>query len=216
MERRDARRRDYRPLGVGLALVLIALLGALFSLSPRLYHLAPEPVADAPAPPERIDPAQDPAGHVEQARSAEVRQRFGQAVLMLHAGQFEYAVTALHRVLELAPRMPEAHVNMGFALLGQEDYKSAHDFFLGAIELRPGQANAYYGLAAALEGVGEMEGARGAMRTFIHLADPNDPFISKARSALWEWEQAHQSAVPAEDAPVSAAAAGEAPADPGR
>jgi len=84
--------------------------------------------------------------------------------------------------------MPEAHVNMGFALIGKENYKAAADFFSSAIELRPYQANAYWGLAISLEQLGDLEGALGAMRTFIHLSPPNDPFVRKARSALWEWE----------------------------
>ena len=37
---------------------------------------------------------------------------------MLHAKQYEHALHAFHRVLELDPAMPEAHVNAGFALLG--------------------------------------------------------------------------------------------------
>jgi hypothetical protein len=36
-----------------------------------------------------------------------------------------HAITALHRVLELAPQLPEAHVNMGFALLGLQQAEPA-------------------------------------------------------------------------------------------
>jgi len=112
-------------------------------------------------------------------------------VAMLHARRYDYAITALHRVLELAPRMPEAYVNMGFALLGKGEHRAARDFFQAAIDLRPYQHNAYWGLAVALEGLGDLEGAMGAMRTFIHLA-PSDPrteaFVRKARAALWEWD----------------------------
>ena len=109
---------------------------------------------------------------------------------MLHAGQHELAVTALHEVLRLAPKMPEAHVNMGYALLGLQRYGAAHDFFITATELRPTQANAYYGLAVALEGLHDLEGALGAMRSFIHLTSADDPYLRKARAALWEWESA--------------------------
>lgn len=138
--------------------------------------------------PARMDPRADPHGHIVQARSAEVATRFEQAVMMLHAKQYEHALTALHRVLELAPRMPEAHVNMGFALVGLGRYDAARDFFTSAIELRPGQANAYYGLGVALEALGDLRGATGAMRSYVHLADQSDPHVRKARSALWEWE----------------------------
>ena len=84
--------------------------------------------------------------------------------------------------------MPEAYVNMGFAYLGLEEYQTAAVAFSKAIDLRPNQVNAYYGLAEAFEGMQDYEGALGAMRSYIHLSPPNDPFIPKARSAIWEWE----------------------------
>ena len=40
--------------------------------------------------------------HQQQMQQAELRQRFEQAVVMLHARQYDHAITALHRVLELA------------------------------------------------------------------------------------------------------------------
>lgn len=135
-----------------------------------------------------VDAATDPAGHAGQFSQREIDSRFQQAVAMLHAKQYEHAATALHRVLRLAPRMPEAHVNMGFALLGLQRYGAARDFFQSAADLKPYQANAYWGLAVALEQLHDLEGALGAMRTYIHLAKPDDPYVRKARSALWEWE----------------------------
>lgn len=70
----------------------------------------------------------DPIQHDAQARAGEIKLRFRQAVVMLHAKQFDHAVTALHRVLKLAPVMPEAHVNMGYALFGQLRYAEARAF----------------------------------------------------------------------------------------
>lgn len=131
-----------------------------------------------------------PLSHQAAATAHEVDRRFKQAVAMLQAGQHEHALTALHRVLQLAPAMPEAHVNMGYALLGLNRHTAARDFFMGAIELRPMQANAYYGLALALEEGADRAGAIGAMRSFVHLAKPDDPHVRKARAALWEWQAA--------------------------
>jgi len=124
----------------------------------------------------------------DEVQPSEVEVRFQQAVVMLHAGEYDNAVTALHRVMELSPRMPEAYVNMGFALFGLERYKAANDFFQAATDIRPYQGNAYWGMAISLEKLGDLEGALGAMRTYIHLAPPNDPYVTRARSALWEWE----------------------------
>lgn len=127
--------------------------------------------------------------HQRQMTDVELRQRFEQSVVMLHAKQYEHAITALHRVLQLAPRMPEAHVNMGYALLGLKQADAARSFFASAIELRPQQANAYYGLALVEEQRQDWELALGAMRSYLHLSGADDPHRAKARAALWEWEQ---------------------------
>lgn len=135
----------------------------------------------------------DPASHLaaKQAQEAtkgkaEVDVRFKQGVAMLHAKQYEHALTAFHRVLQLAPEMPEAHVNAGYALLGMGQPKLARDFFDGATNLRPNQLNAYFGLAEALTALGDYFGAMQAMETYVHLAPQDDPFRRKAQSAAWE------------------------------
>lgn len=174
------RRRDWRWPGLLATLAAIALLGAAFAA-----WNAEE--SQLPGPP---DPQRAPTEHAAHARSEEVRARFEQAAVMLHARQYEHAVTALHRVIELEPTLPEAHVNMGYAMLGLGRYDAARDFFSGATELRPAQANAYYGLAIASEALGDRPAAIGAMRTFVHLSAPDDPFVRKARAALWEWQDA--------------------------
>lgn len=124
--------------------------------------------------------------HVEQQKRAEIDQRFQQGVVMLHAKQYEHALTAFHRVLALSPKMPEAHANIGFALLGMKEYRAARDFFESATALRPGQLNAYFGLAEALAGLGDNFGAMQAMDTYAHLAPKDDPFRRKAEAAAWE------------------------------
>lgn len=134
------------------------------------------------------DPRADPPGHAATQRAREIEQRFKQGVVMLHARQYEHAMTAFHRVLELAPDLPEAHVNMGFALIGLKRYAAARDFFESATALRTNQVNAYYGLAVALEGLKDLPGAIGAMRTYVHLSRADDPFLNQAQAALWEWE----------------------------
>jgi len=127
------------------------------------------------------------AAHVQEKREAEIRQRFERGVAMLNAQDYENALAEFHRVLALSPTMPEAHVNAGFALLGQKRYAIARDFFEGAIALRKDQLNAYYGLAEALAGMNDLPGALGAMRTYLHLSPPDDPYRYKAKAAVWAW-----------------------------
>ena len=115
-------------------------------------------------------------------------------VTLLNAKQFEAAASELHRVLELAPQMPEAHVNMGFAMIGVQRYAMARDFFNVAIDLNKHQLNAYYGLAVALEGLRDLPGALGAMRSYVHLSKADDVYQRKANAAIWEWEAELQKA----------------------
>jgi tetratricopeptide (TPR) repeat protein len=134
-----------------------------------------------------------------------LRQRFDQAVSLLHAKQYEYAITALDKVIKLQPNLPEAYVNLGFAYLGLKQYTTAQQAFETAIDLRTNQLNAYYGLAAAMEGQEDYEAALGAMRSYIHLSDPNDPFTLKAQAAVWEWEAklGRKPSIEKDDAPMS-------------
>jgi len=162
---------------VSLILVLLIATGVLRLLQSSDLVYSPERLA---AVRQTADKAVRPGD--------ELTMRFDQAVYMLHAKQYENSITALHRVIELSPRMPEAYINMGYALLGLERNKAAQDFFRTATDLDPYQANAYWGLAVTLENDGDLEAAVGAMRIYIHLAKPDDPYVRRARSALWEWE----------------------------
>ena len=171
---------DNRLRALLVLLVAVVFGGLAITWVPRGGEsTAPQPVAN---------PKLDPGGHADQQRKAEIELRFQQGVVMLHAKQHEHALTAFHRVLKLAPDMPEAHVNMGYALLGLERFDAAADFFDSATTLRPDQINAYWGLAVALEGRGNLRGALEAMRTFVHRTKPEDPFRRKAEAAIWEWE----------------------------
>lgn len=125
--------------------------------------------------------------HVANKKRAEIDLRFSQGVVMLHAKEFNHALTAFHRVIELAPQMPEAYVNTGFALLGLGQPAAARDFFDEATTLRRDQINGYYGLALALEGLGDTFGAMQAMEAYLHRAPKDDPYRRKAEAAVWEW-----------------------------
>jgi tetratricopeptide (TPR) repeat protein len=164
-------RRELRLRALALTLGAVLVVGALISVLPRSG-----------------DEAGNLTRHAEEKRREEIDIRFQQGVAMLQAKQFEHALTAFHRVLALAPAIPEAHANMGFALLGLERYKEAADFFDSATTLRRDQLNAYYGLALALEGMGDLRGAIEAMRTYVHRAPQDDPYVRKANAALWEWQ----------------------------
>lgn len=137
-----------------------------------------------------LDAPQLPIPALSDAQNAELIKRFQEAAVMLHAKKYRFAITALDEVLRIVPNMPEAYVNMGYALFGLQRYDEADQAFNKAIELRPYQANAYYGLASVLDAKKDYEAALGAMRSFIHLSPPDTDqrFIAKARAAIWEWQ----------------------------
>jgi Tfp pilus assembly protein PilF len=175
-----SRRRTLRWATVVVAITAIAMLGAVL----RWHELGQGEGIAVVAAPEPSIPRAD-TDHAEA-----VARRFRQGVVMLHAREYEHAALAFEHVLMLAPRLPEARVNMGYAMLGQGRARVARDYFRAAIDERPSQRNAYYGLAEALEALGDTAGALGAMRTFVHLSPAGDPFVPKARAALWEWQAA--------------------------
>lgn len=161
--------------GLALAVILVVLAGGGI-----LFGAAKGWLSDGPS---------GAAAHVAEKKRAEIDLRFKQGVIMLHAKDYDHALTAFHRVIELAPNMPEAHVNMGFALLGKKEYGAAADFFDEATNLRSSQINAYYGMAVAQEGLGNLRAAVEAMRAYLHRAPANDPYRTKAESAIWEWQE---------------------------
>jgi cytochrome c oxidase subunit I len=184
-------RRDVRLQALVITLVLTVSTGVLIAYWPNELGTVTSNASAAPGK------------HKE-----EVARKFAEGVELLNARQYQAAASAMHRVLELAPEMPEAHVNMGFAMIGLQKHAIARDFFEAALNLRANQMNAYYGLAIALEATGDIEGAIGAMRTYTHLSDPNDPFVRKANAALWEWQEQIAKARQAKQespAPVAAA-----------
>jgi tetratricopeptide (TPR) repeat protein len=153
-------------------------------------HLRNVPPAEKPKDP-ALAAQQAFRGALHEPQTAleeQVMERFQQGVSLLHAKRYEYAITAMDSVLAIAPNMPEAYVNMGYAFLGLEEFGPARGAFEKALELKVDQVNAYYGLAEAFEGLKQYQGALGAMRSYIHLSPPDDPYLPKARAALWEWE----------------------------
>jgi cytochrome c oxidase subunit 1 len=172
--------RDTRGLAIGLTVGLTLVIGLFLAYS------GGDTAGTISA--RQVDPRTDATGHASQKRKEEIDRRFAKGVALLNAKQFEAAASELHRVLELVPQMPEAHVNMGFALIGSQRYAMARDFFTSAIDLNNHQINAYYGLAVALEGLRDLPGALGAMRSYIHLSKADDAYLTKANAAIWAWE----------------------------
>ena len=140
-----SRRRgaNLRYLRVSLALLgLVALSGWLLSL--WITQSANLPLS-------RDSEAVDAGQNVEQL--------FERAVGHMQRSEYELALQVWHRVLLRDAGIPEVRVNMGFTLYELEQLPAARNFFIGAMEQNPFQANAYYGLALVSEKSGDLKGA---------------------------------------------------------
>ena len=171
---------DVRIRAVLLTLLLVVLVAAAVQFWP-----ASTPSTTAVAPTE-------PVLHDSQSGNAidsQLKRHFDWAATQLRTGHYQNAINGFRAVLEQAPAMPEAYINTGFAHIELQQFEQALQAFQTAIDLRPGQVNAYWGLAVSLEGLCDIPGAMGAMRTYVHLAEPDDPYLVRANAALWEWEQ---------------------------
>lgn len=184
--------------------VFIAISGSLLGLLSSYFH---NKAADTSAPDKAVVAAENKQQTLVQEQSEpeasvsisknpllHVRQQqlkiyFNQAVAMLHAKKYELSIVALHKVLEIDPKMPEAHINMGFSLLGLKKPKAARDFFLTALELDDTQLNAFYGLALSYAELTEYQSAIGAIVSYIHLSPSNEPYIDIAHKKLRAWRQ---------------------------
>jgi len=167
-----------------LAIMLTAVCGAILRASlPGIA--APE----APAPAVTTAP-----GGTERAELA--ARHFDMAVELLRQGLYADAAAALQQVLAVYPALPEAHVNMGYALLGAGDSRSAAAWFDRASDLRPTLHNAYYGLALAERQNAHRAAALAAMQTFAHLADADDRYLPHALEFIHELQSERQEASP--------------------
>ena len=138
----------------------------------------------------RVEPKS--GGVLKQPSGIPLDERFQTAVGLLHTRHYAPAMQSFSEIVASAPWMPEAEVNLAYALLGMERYAEAQLHFERALALNDQQLNAYYGLAITREKQGDLDTALGAMRVYVHLAEENDPHLRKAWAAIWEWETKRQ------------------------
>jgi len=137
------------------------------------------------APAEEVPPAPAP----EAKKDATFERMFNEGLQLMRQGRAHEAIVVLEAARKRQPKVPEVSANLGFIHLGAKNYEAAQREFEQALIVSPQQVNAYWGLAMASEGLGDLDMALGAMRTFQHLEKEDSPFQRKADSAIWEWEE---------------------------
>ena len=72
---------------------------------------------------------------------AEAHNNWG--TVLLHAGEFDYAIEQFRAALAIRPGFASAHLNLGYALLGNQNFESAESEFRKAATLVPEMAAAH-------------------------------------------------------------------------
>jgi len=205
------RSRPPRLVVLGAALAISGLAGGVFWYLGRGDN--PRPAGEHAVPASEARPA-EPA--LPQGRN-DFAAAFRAGLRNFQKGDAHAAARAFEKAVSIRPHAVQARVNLGFAYVEMGRAAEARHLFARAIDLAPMTANAYYGLAEALEAEGDISGAMGAMRSFLHLSEGVDPFRRRARAAIWEWEALRESRPePAAGHPTRADGDGARPAAAGQ
>ena len=98
---------------------------------------------------------------------------YKQGVALNNEGDYDGAVRAYRKALELAPDVPMIHYSLGIALYNKDDLDGAVGAYRDALELDPEDPAAHANLGIALAEKGDLDGALTSLREAIRL-DPDD------------------------------------------
>ena len=167
-------------------LTLGTAVGAVVALGLVLQHVES---SGSFSPPMSQKPRPADAGAVGATKAQDpFAAAFQEGITGLRSGDAHAALKAFETARSVRPHVAAVHANLGFTLLELSRPGLAREQFEIALSIRPGLANAYFGLAAAEEGLGNVTAAKWAMRSYLHLSAKEDErFRRKAAAALWEW-----------------------------
>ncbi|MEE8575391.1 MAG: tetratricopeptide repeat protein [Thermodesulfobacteriota bacterium] len=112
------------------------------------------------------------------------RDNFNHGVQLALAGNFNDAIEAYKKSIKHNPESAAAHSNLGFAYFDIKDFDKAAEFQEAALDINPDFANAYYGLAMALEKKGDIEGALENWREYLRLGKPHSIWWNNAKGGI--------------------------------
>lgn len=87
----------------------------------------------------------------------------------LNTGDPKAGIAAMQHVVEIDPDSADAHYFMGLLYLSLQQYPQAKAEYETALRLNPHHASAEFGLARAMQRMGDVKGARAELVKFQHL-----------------------------------------------
>ena len=160
-------------IGIGLGVGLGLVSGFAPGVTLRSAH-AQQP-EDGLVPLGRaIDASPSPATYDAYAQAAFRARRWDEAIARLKVGTVQL------------PAYHQGWYKLGYAYRQQHAFGEAAAAYRKFAELEPAQADPYFGLGAALEGVGDRSGAAEAYRRYIELekAPEKQKFVAQARAQI--------------------------------
>jgi len=100
--------------------------------------------------------------------------------LYLDQGNIDEALRLFNLSIEADPRNAVAIVNAGFSYADKGDYKRAAELHKRASAINPYYANAYYGLAIAMEGMGRTGEAIAGWQRYLDTGPKTGPWRERA------------------------------------
>jgi len=90
---------------------------------------------------------------------AELREKFAEGVKLAQDGQLDEAEAVFKEILDTRPDVVEVHQNLAYVYIQREDWASAEETYLAALDLRPGSPELMTALAKMYQDSGEEERA---------------------------------------------------------
>jgi tetratricopeptide (TPR) repeat protein len=94
-----------------------------------------------------------------ESGGAELQETFAEGVKLAQDGQLDEAEAAFKEILDARPDLVEVHQNLAYVYVKKQDWASAEETYLAALDLRPGSAELMTALAKMYQDSGEEEKA---------------------------------------------------------